>query len=161
MSQERLEALKKFEIDEMQNGMRSTLGINGRFNGATSDGADIEGQCRVSRELIIETTIKESSQVRSAVARATRIAERSGLIGATSEIPEIVRVAQAQPVNVRADGESEKRPQEQFSENILIVHEIEEGSARIDARRGKNLEEGGVRVVIGITITGAAEVTST
>src|SRR5712671_3941514 len=52
-------------------------------------------------------------------------------------------------------------PKDQHAEGVRVVHHVEEGEPGEGPRRGQNLEEGAVSIVVRITITGTPVVTTT
>ena len=57
-------------------------------------------------------------------------------------------------MNVAANGEAFGRPQDQFSESVARIHQIEKRHARVNARRRQHREERAVRGVVGVAVTG-------
>src|SRR6266481_1211198 len=52
------------------------------------------------------------------------------------------------------------RPQDQFSEDVAVIHHIEERKTGIDPRCGQDLKESTVDFVVRVAITGPVIVTS-
>src|SRR5687767_8385225 len=86
--------------------------------------------------IVVDPGIVKGRQSSIAAGCASDIAERPRLKRASAEIPEIVSVGEAEPVDLGANCDCRVRPEQQHTHEILVVHEIEEWKSRIGPRCG-------------------------
>lgn len=139
----------------------SVLRIDGRFDRAAADYSSIEGERSFSSKGIVEAAVEEGSESRMAAAGPAGVTESALLEGAATQIPKILRTAEGKRVDVRSKRQFSNWLKKEFTENVLVIHQIEEREARIDTRGRKHLEKGSVLVVIGAAVASTAEISST
>ena len=106
----------------------------------------------------VHTHIANVREAAIASRSAARVAERARLERATAAIPKIVRVGQAQSMQLTAKYKRMRQPEHGRREKVLVVHHIVERKAGVRTRRGQDLEERAVTAVSGIGIAAAIRI---
>src|SRR5579871_4137798 len=120
--------------------------------------SEIEAQAQGARGLIVGADIVERGETGGSVGGTAIETEGPGLKRAAARIPEIVTVAEPQPVHVGAQSDALVRAKHEFAKQVRVVHLVEERETGVDARRGQDGEKSAVRVVGRIAVAAGVEI---
>lgn len=99
----RSEALEELKVNEVGARVSSGLRIDGSFDGTAADYPSIKGERGLGRDGIVETAVKEGSKAGMGIAGPAGVAKCALLVGASTQIPKILRSAERKRVDVSSN----------------------------------------------------------
>ena len=80
--------------------------------------------------------------------------------GTRALVPQVILLADANIVKVRAPDQPFKRTQDELEESVLVIHQVVEGGKRIDPGGRQHLEKGIMIAVVGVVVARTAVITN-
>src|ERR1017187_9805885 len=147
MEPERSETLVELQVTEPS---VLAVGVDLLHHGEPLGVAQVGAEGKFPVPAVIDAGIVEISQGPPAGGCAPGIPEGPGLEGAAARVPKIIRVTEAQRVELARYRDLGMRAQQQDGEPVLGVHHVEERESGVRAGCGQQLKERPVPFFMGI-----------